>query len=51
MKLKSDFRMKKVKSYNKNLPELRSNSLITRFPLKTKASANPTYESDTKKVN
>lgn len=49
MKLKSDFRMKRVKSYKKNFPELGSNSLITRFPHKKNACANPTYESETKK--
>lgn len=48
MKLKSDFRMKKITSYKKNLPELRSKSLITRIPHKKNACANPTSESEKK---
>lgn len=48
MKLISDFRMKNIKSYKKNLPELRYSSLITRFPYKKNACANPTFELETK---
>lgn len=50
MKLKSDFRMKKFKFYKKDLPELRSNGLITRFPHKKNECANPASESETKKL-
>lgn len=41
----------KVKSYKKSLSELRSNSLISRFPHKKNARANPTSKSETKDIN
>lgn len=44
-------RSEKVKSYKKSLSELRFNSLISRFPHKKNARANPTSKSETKDIN